>query len=251
MFQVTRILDRNLLAAMRQWWQTPIVDCFRHDLRDISHLVADLRIGLEVGPAASNIHDNDICISKRSPVLEPHLVGFLDESVMRSKSPTTGLTRRSLHTVSGCKEDLNRCLVNLGEPSVRYAADEESRRLGIVWTPAPTTRRRLGKRDRTETPVRYTKTLSESDSDGTAPQKKWRCRCRRCGESANRGAGRRYQRCDLCRSTADDLAKRHERWACRFTGTTLQAEIDDLTETLIDFCNTLVNGIDRREPAAR
>jgi hypothetical protein len=92
--------------------------------------------------------------------------------------------------------------------------------------------------------------LSKSDSDGTTPQKKWRCRCRRCGEPAKGGADRWYQRRDLCRSTADDLAERHERWACRFTGTTLQAEIDDLTEALVDFCNTLVNGIDRRKPAS-
>jgi hypothetical protein len=250
MFQMTRILDRNLLTAARQRRQTPIGDWFRHDLRDISHLVADLRIGLEVGPAAGNIHDNDICISKRYSVLEPHLVGFIDESVMSSESPTTGLTRRSVYAVSGCKEDLNRCLVYVGEPRVRYAADEDSRRLSIVWTPAPTARGGLGKRDRAETPARHTKTLSESNSDCTAPQKKWRCRCRGGGETAKGGAGRRYQRRNLCRCTPDDLAERHERWAGGFTGTTLQAEIDDLTETLIDFCNTLVNGIDRRKPAS-
>jgi len=49
----------------------------------------------------------------------------------------------------------------------------------------------------------------------------------------------------------DDPAERHQRWAGRFAGPALKAEVDDLAEALVDIRNTPVDRIYRSKSTSR
>jgi len=91
MFEMTRILHSGPLSVAPQGGETSIFDGSRHHLGNISHIVADLRIGLQVSATAGDIHNNDIGIPKRTPVLDCHLIGPIDKPIMGRKRTTTDL----------------------------------------------------------------------------------------------------------------------------------------------------------------
>jgi hypothetical protein len=138
-FEMTWVLHGNHLSVVLQDGQTAIIDGFCNHLSDIPHLVADLGIVLQVCTAARHVHNDYFCVAERCSILDRHLLFPVYKSIVRSECPAAGLARSRVNSVSRGDKHLDRRLVDIGEPCVGDATDEECCPGTVLWSPASTT----------------------------------------------------------------------------------------------------------------